>query len=54
MMRARSNTLNFEWRNWGADEEQICELCRDGIDTMMHFLVYAFFMIENSKLHTSL
>lgn len=39
MMKARSNTLNLEWKSWGTDEEKICKLCNEEDEDMKHFLV---------------
>ena len=39
MMKARSNTLNLEWKSWGTDEEKICKLCNEENEDMEHFLI---------------
>ena len=39
MMKSRSNTLNLKWRDWGSDEEKICPLCQQGIETLEHFIL---------------
>ena len=39
MMRARSNTLGINWRKWGTEEEKICDLCGEGEETLLHFVI---------------
>ena len=39
MMRARSNTLKLKWRNWGLQENKICDLCSLEIESLEHFLI---------------
>ena len=38
-MKASSNTLRLRWREWGTVEEKICILCRDGIESLEHFML---------------
>ena len=38
-MKARSDTLNLRWRTWGSDEEKMCLLCRNHVETLEHFLI---------------
>ena len=39
MMKARSNTMKLRWRNWGTDEEKICQTCNCEVETLEHFLI---------------
>ena len=39
MMRARSDTLNLAWRNWGVDEAKTCKLCGAEDETLKHFII---------------
>ena len=43
LYRARSNTLPLNWRNRfktdASEDDQICPLCNDGIETLEHFLL---------------
>ena len=39
MMKARSNTLKLNWREFGTESAKICKLCSEGIETLEHFLI---------------
>ena len=44
LYKTRSNTLPLNWRNrfkpGASEEDQICPLCNDGIESMEHFLLF--------------
>ena len=50
MMRARSNTLDLEWRNRNTNENKTCKLCNLEIETLSHFLLNCYILqdIRNS------
>ena len=39
MMKARSNTLKLNWRKWGTEAEKICDLCKESVETLVHFVI---------------
>ena len=39
MMKVRSNSLKLNWRNWGFEQQKICSLCNEGIETLEHFII---------------
>ena len=41
-MRARSNTLDLEWRNRNTNEDKTCKLCNIETETLGHFLLNCY------------
>ena len=39
MMRARADVLKLKWRNTDQNTDEICDLCREGRETLEHFLL---------------
>ena len=39
MLKARSNTLELGWRNWGVSEEKECKMCHATEESLTHFLI---------------
>ena len=39
MMKARSDTLQLGWREFGMDDTKICKMCNIEIETLEHFLL---------------
>ena len=39
MMKVRSNSLKLNQRNWGFEQQKICSLCNEGIETLEHFIL---------------
>ena len=39
MMKVRSNSLKLNQRNWGFEQQKICSLCNEGIETPEHFIL---------------
>ena len=39
MMRARSDTLKLQWREWATESGKMCRMCKTQVETLDHFLV---------------
>ena len=39
MMRARSDTLKLNWREFGTESAKICKLCNEENETLQHFIL---------------
>ena len=39
MMRARSDTLKLQWREFGCEDLKICKMCKKEVESLQHFLI---------------
>ena len=49
MMKARSDTLQLGWREFGMDDTKICKMCNSEIETLAHFLLECQELQETRK-----